>query len=433
MSVEKDFARDLITFIDESPTMFHAVKTTREILEENGFKELDLGDSWKLEKAGKYYTSKNSSALIAFKLGEDDLASSGFKLIGAHTDAPGFKIKPDPEILAAKNYLKLNTEVYGGPILSTWFDRPLSLAGRVSLASDNPLKPEEKLLKIERPLLTIPNLAIHMNRVVNTGFDINAQNHTLPLISMVNEEFERQGFLLSLIAKELEVKEEDILDFELYLYGTEKGELLGLNEEFVSVGRLDDLAMVHAGINGLIASENTRSTNVVIAFDNEEVGSGTKQGADSPMVENVLRRICLAFSNNPEDYYRALENSFIISADQAHALHPNFQDKADPTNQPKINAGPTIKFAANQAYTTDSNSSAVYRAICKRAQLPVQTFVNRSDSRGGSTIGPISSSHINIDSVDIGNPILAMHSIRELGGVYDHYYVYRSFIEFFNI
>ncbi len=430
---EKELAEDLISFIDNSPTAFHAVDLTRELLLENDFEELFLEDKWELEKGGKYFTIKNYSALVAFKIGQNELEEEGFRLVGAHTDSPGFKIKPNPEMLVNNSYLKLNTEVYGGPILSSWFDRPLSLAGKVSLEGDHPLDPDEFLIDFEKPLMIIPNLAIHMNREVNSGFEYNAQKHTLPLVAMVNEEFEKENFLLNLIADELEVEIDRILDFELYLYATEKGQLIGLNEEFISVGKLDNLGMVHAGINGLIDSQGTDATNVLIAFDNEEVGSTTKQGAASPMVKNILKRISLSLGKDEEEFLRALERSFIISADQAHAIHPNFTEKADPTNQPVINAGPVIKMAANQAYTTDSTSGAIYEYICRLAKVPVQRFTNRSDARGGSTIGPISSTQLNISSVDIGNALLGMHSVRELGGVKDQYYVYQSFIEFFDL
>ncbi|HEY4543494.1 MAG TPA: M18 family aminopeptidase, partial [Tissierellaceae bacterium] len=397
------------------------------------FEELFLEDKWELEKGGKYFTTKNYSALVAFKIGQNELEEEGFRLVGAHTDSPGFKIKPNPEMLVNNSYLKLNTEVYGGPILSSWFDRPLSLAGKVSLEGDHPLDPDEFLIDFEKPLMIIPNLAIHMNREVNSGFEYNAQKHTLPLVAMVNEEFEKENFLLNLIAEELEVEIDRILDFELYLYATEKGQLIGLNEEFISVGKLDNLGMVHAGINGLIDSQGTDATNVLIAFDNEEVGSTTKQGAASPMVKNILKRISLSLGKDEEEFLRALERSFMISADQAHAIHPNFTEKADPTNQPIINEGPVIKMAANQAYTTDSTSGAIYEYICRLAKVPVQRFTNRSDARGGSTIGPISSTQLNISSVDIGNALLGMHSVRELGGVKDQYYVYQSFIEFFDL
>ena len=433
MKKEKEFAKDLIRFIDESPTAFHATKNVEEKLIASGFKKINLQDKWNLEKEGKYYIIKNNSAIIGFIVGKGGVEEDGFKIVGAHTDAPGFKIKPNPEMAVEKKYLKLNTEVYGGPILSTWYDRPLSIAGRVSLKTDNPLRPKELLVDMEKPMTIIPSLAIHMNRKVNEGVKINAQTQTLPLLSNVNDEFEKDGFLVKLLAEKLDVEMEDVLDFELFLYGLEKGSLVGLNEEFISIGRLDDLAMVHAGLNGLIDSEVGKATNVVVCFDNEEVGSRTKQGAASPMLRTVLERITLAMDKDKEDYYRALSNSFIISADQAHALHPNYTDKQDPTNRPVINGGPAIKLAANQAYTTDSFSSAVYEGLCKSIDIPVQKFANRSDERGGSTIGPISSSQIDIASVDIGNPILGMHSIRELGGVEDHYNVYRSFKEFYRL
>lgn len=433
MKNKEKFAKDLIHFIDRSPSSFHATKNVEERLVNSGFKKIKLQDKWELEKEGKYYIVKNNSAIIAFVVGKGEIEEEGFKIVGAHTDAPTFKIKPNPEITVEDKYLKLNTEVYGGPIMSTWYDRPLSIAGRISLKTENPLKPKEVLLDMEKPLLIIPNLAIHMNRDVNNGVKINPQTETLPLLANINDKFEKGNFLVNLIGEKLEIEAEDILDFELFLYGTEKGALVGLNEEFISIGRLDDLAMVHAGLNGLIDSEVGMATNVLVCFDNEEVGSGTKQGAASPMLRTVLERITLSMNKGKEAYYRALSNSFIISADQAHALHPNYTDKQDPTNRPVINEGPAIKFAANQAYTTDSYSAAVYEGICKSIDVPVQKYANRSDAKGGSTIGPISSSQIDIASVDIGNPILGMHSIRELGGVEDHFNVYKSFKEYYRL
>ena len=431
MSKEKKFAENLINFIDNSKSQFHAVAETKDFLNKKGFEELSLEKTWKLEKGKKYYTTKNNSALIAFTIG-DNLLEDGFRIVGGHTDAPGFRIKPNPEMKAAGKYLRLNTEVYGGAILNTWFDRPLSIAGRVSLRTDNPLKPEEKLVDLEKPLMIIPNLAIHMNREVNDGFKFNPQEHTLPLVQMINDKFESENFLVKLIAEKLNINYKDILDFELYVYSTEKGQIIGAEEEFISIGKLDDLAMVHAEMNA-IAQAESKSFNVAIAFDNEEVGSSTKQGAGSPFVKNVLKRISLSQGLTEEEFLVAIEKSFLISADQAHAKHPNFQDKCDPTNVPVMNGGPTIKIASNQAYTTDSTSSAIYKSICEKAEVPYQMFVNRSDMRGGSTIGPISSSQLPLRSVDIGCPILGMHSVRELGGVYDHYYVYRSFVEFYSL
>ncbi|QQY78998.1 aspartyl aminopeptidase [Keratinibaculum paraultunense] len=434
MNKEKEFAKSLINFIQQSPSSFHVVKSVEEILQDNGFNEIKLEEVWNLEKEGKYYIIKNKSAIIAFEIGKGEIEQEGFRLIGAHTDAPCFRIKPNPEMVVEDKYLKLNTEVYGGPILNTWFDRPLSLAGRVSIKADNPLNPEEKLVDFKEPLMIIPNLAIHMNRKINEGIKINPQIDTLPLLAIIDDKFKKDNFLLKLIAERLDIKKvEDILDFELFLYNTEEGFLVGLNEEFISIGRLDDLAMVHAGLYGFVNSKVSQATNVLVCFDNEEVGSATKQGAASPMLRTILERIALSLGKDKEDYYRALSKSFLISADMAHALHPNYTDKQDPTNRPIINGGPTIKISASQSYTTDSLSSAIYEGICKSIKVPVQKFVNRSDERGGSTIGPISSTQLDIPSVDIGNPILAMHSIRELGGVLDHHYVYRTFKEFYSV
>lgn len=433
MEKSKNFAKDLIDFIDSSYTAFHAVKNLEDRLEDKGFTKLNQGDKWNLEKEGKYYITKNNSALIAFQIGKGEIEEDGFRLIGAHTDAPTFKIKPSPEMTVEGSYLKLNTEVYGGPILNTWFDRPLSLAGRVNLRTEDPFRPKEVLLNLEKPIMIIPNLAIHMNREVNKGVEINPQKDSLPLLATINDKFEKDNYLLKLLGQNLGVDLDDILDFELFLYEVEKGSLVGLDEEFISVGKQDNLGMIHAGLHGFLDSDLSKSSKILVCFDNEEVGSGTKQGAASPMLKTVLERIVLALGKDREDFYRSLDKSFLISADQAHALHPNYADEHDPTNRPIINAGPVIKMAANQAYTSDSYSSSVYEAICKSQNIPVQKFVNRSDKRGGSTIGPISSRQLDIPSIDIGNPILAMHSIRELGGVEDHFYVYQSFKKFYGI
>lgn len=433
MSKELKFAKELIDFLYESPTAFHAVKNVKDSLESSDFKELKEEDKWILEKGGKYYTTKNGSALIAFAVGNGEVENHGFKIIGAHTDSPTFRIKPNSEIISENNYIKLNTEVYGGLIRSTWMDRPLSLAGRVALKGENLLNPELRLVNINKPILIIPSLAIHMNREANSGGELNPQKDTLPLLAMVTEELEKDNALINILAEELKVNKEDIIDFDLFLYEFEKGCIVGLKDEFISSGRLDDLQMVHAGIQALKEAPITEGINVMVCFDNEEVGSSTKQGADSDMLANVLERIALCLGKGREEFFRALSKSFIISADNAHAVHPNSPEKADPTNRPIVNKGPVIKINANCAYTSDSDSSSVYEAICKKAEVPVQKFVNRSDLRGGSTIGPISSTHLNIRSVDIGNPTLAMHSIREFAGVKDHSYVTKSFAEFYKI
>lgn len=429
----KQFAKNLIDFIYESPTAFHAIETSEELLKVNGFKKLEATEKWNIEKGGKYYTTKNSSAIVAFTVNTDDLTKDGFRMIGSHSDSPSFRVKPNPEMEVEKTYLKLNTECYGGPILNTWLDRPLAIAGRVILKGDNILKPVETLVNINRPVCIIPNLAIHMNRSINEGVALNKQKDMLPFVGLLNETLEKDNFLLNTVANELGRKSEEILDFDLFLYEYEKGSLIGVNEELISSGRLDNLAMAHASLHALINAEAKSGVNVAVVFDNEEVGSSTKQGADSNMLINILERISLCLGQDREDFLRSLYSSFMISADLAHAVHPNVTEKHDPTNRPVMGRGPVIKINANQAYTSDSYSISIYKTICKEAGVNYQEFVNRSDERGGSTIGPISSTHIDIPSVDVGSPILAMHSIRELGCVEDHMDIYKTFKKFYEL
>jgi len=433
MNKELEFAQNLIDFIYHSPTAFHVVVAVKEELCKEGFVEIKEEEKWNLKKGNKYFVTKNDSAITAFIVGLGEIEENGFKIIGAHTDSPSFRIKPKPEMIVDNTYVKLNTEVYGGPIINTWMDRPLAVAGRVTLRGENILYPETRLVNIKKPIMIIPNVAIHMNREVNNGIELNKQKDTLPLLSMVNGELEKNNCLMNAIAKELSVELKQIIDFDLFLYEFEKGSIIGLNDEFISSSRLDDLAMVHAGIKALGKAQPVAATSVMVCFDNEEVGSCTKQGADSNMLVGILERITISLDKGREDFLRAISKSFIISADNAHALHPNSPEKNDPTNKPYMNKGPVIKISANQSYTTDSNSSAVYELVCEKAGVPMQKFVNRSDARGGSTIGPISSTHLNIRSVDMGSPTLAMHSIRELGGVSDHTYVTKSFQEFYKI
>ena len=429
----KQFAKNLIDFIYESPTAFHAIETSEELLKVNGFKKLEATEKWNIEKGGKYYTTKNSSAIVAFTVNTDDLTKDGFRMIGSHSDSPSFRVKPNPEMEVEKTYLKLNTECYGGPILNTWLDRPLAIAGRVILKGDNILKPVETLVNINRPVCIIPNLAIHMNRSINEGVALNKQKDMLPFVGLLNETLEKDNFLLNTVANELGRKSEEILDFDLFLYEYEKGSLIGVNEELISSGRLDNLAMAHASLHALINAEAKSGVNMTVVFDNEEVGSSTKQGADSNMLINILERISLCLGQDREDFLRSLYSSFMISADLAHAVHPNVTEKHDPTNRPIMGRGPVLKINANQAYTSDSYSISLYKTICKEAGVNYQEFVNRSDERGGSTIGPISSTHIHIPSVDVGSPILAMHSIRELGCVEDHMDIYKTFKKFYEL
>jgi aspartyl aminopeptidase len=371
---EVQFAKELIDFIYESPTAFHAVETVKERLKRSGFSEVRETDKWQLQPGGKYFVTKNQSAIIAFALGNETAVESGFRIITAHTDSPSFRIKPAPEMKSEGKYLKLNTEVYGGPILNTWFDRPLGIAGRVTLKNDNIMYPVTKLVNINKPLLIIPNLAIHMNREINKGVELNAQKDTLPLMGMVEETLAKDNYLLSLLVQELGVEIQQIIDFDLFLYETAKGSITGLHDEFISSGRLDDLAMLHAGLAALTKSEPGTGTKVLAAFDNEEVGSRTKQGGDSEFLASILERIVLADGGGREEYFRALAKSFMISADLAHAVHPNQGDKHDPVNRPLLNHGPVIKVSANQSYTSDSDSAAVYEEICKKAMCPYKSL-----------------------------------------------------------
>jgi len=393
---------------------------------------LHRGESWTLQKGGRYFTTKNASSIAAFTVGTGDIENEGFKIIAAHTDSPALHIKPVPEMTGDGNYLKLNVETYGGPILSTWMDRPLSIAGRVALASENPLRPEQRFVNFKKPLLIIPNLAIHFNRTVNEGKEFNKQKDMLPIMQLViKDEFEKDGYLKKLLAEQLNVEPEKILDFDLKLYEYEKGSIIGINSDFISSSRIDDLSMVHAGIDALFSSETGKSTNVVVCFDNEEVGSGTKQGAASPFFKDILKRITWALNPSRDAFYRAKINSFGISADNAHALHPNLPESYDPILRPELNKGPVIKYNANQKYTSDAVSSATFEMLCKNADVPMQKYVNKSDIAGGSTLGSILTSQLDIRMVDVGNAMLAMHSIRELCGVRDHYYMKRVFDEFF--
>ncbi len=431
--MEKKLALELIDFLYDSPSACHGVKETQKILDKNGFIEIKEADKWDLKAKGKYYVIKNDSALIAFEVGTGDIEETGFRLIGAHTDVPGFRIKPNPQMISEGKYIKLNTEVYGGPILHTWFDRPLSIAGKVSLKGASPLKPETRLVNINKPLLIIPSLAIHMNREVNEGFKINRQVDTLPLLGLINDKLEKEDYLMNILSEELQVNKEDILNFELGLYEYEKGMLIGMNEELISSGKFDDLWMVYAGIRALVDSRENAATKVMICIDNEEIGSLTAEGADSTLLNNILERITLGLGKDREGYYRALANSIMISADLAHAVHPNLGDKHDPTNRPVLEGGPVLKIAASGSYSTDSFNGAVFAGVCEAAGVPFQKFVNRSDVRGGTTIGPVTAANLTIPVIDMGAPVLGMHSIRELASVKDNYYTVKAFTEFFSL
>ncbi|MCR5453662.1 MAG: M18 family aminopeptidase [Bacteroidales bacterium] len=429
----QEFANDLIDFVSYSPSTFHVVRNIKAALLRKGFKELPLTEPWQIEKEGKYFVAQNDTTLAAFIVGMGQPEKDGFRIIAAHTDSPTIKIKPSPEIVVSNSYIKLNTEVYGGAILNTWFDRPLSIAGRVVLKSKTPFKPEVRQLIVKRPLLQIPNLAIHFNRKVNDGVPINPQKELSPLLACIKSPLENRNYLVEIIARELNISPDAILDFDLSLYDTEKGCLIGANNEFISCARLDNLSMIHAGMEGLFTSPNINATQMMVCFDNEEVGSRTRQGAASPFLKNVLERIIYKLNGDKEEYMRAIYNSFMISADPAHGLHPNYAEMSCPTNHPIINKGPVIKYNADQKYCTDAESAAIFAQLAEAAGAPVQRFTNRSDLAGGSTLGSISTSQTDFKCVDVGTPILAMHSIREICGVYDHFNIKNIFKTFYTV
>lgn len=422
--------RSLMEFLDRSPVNFYAVHTAASRLEEAGFARLDAAEAWTLKPGGKYYMTKNGSAIFAFIVGTGTPAA-GFRIIASHSDSPCFRVKPHPEMLTDGAVVKLNVEVYGGPILYTWFDRPLSLAGRVMLRGADPLHPRCELLRWDRPLLTIPHLAIHFNRQVNEGNRILPQKDMLPVIGMVRDAAEKDGMLLRMMADALGCSVDDILDFDLSLYDTTPACLVGMNNEFITSGRLDDLSMVHASLEAICGAEPAEQTLVMAVFDNEETGSGTKQGAASPILADLLRRITDTLGGDHEAFVRSVEKSFMVSADNAHAYHPNYGEKYDPTNHPVPGGGPVIKINARCKYMTDADSAAVFRSICDKAGVPCQYFVNHSDVAGGSTLGNILTSQLPLRGVDMGEAIWAMHSARETASAIDHAYTIRAFREFF--
>lgn len=405
--------KDLLTFIDNNPTAYHTCATVRDMLLKEGFEELLESRKWNLTPGKDYFVCRNGSSIMAFRLG-NDLDNYSFNVAAAHTDSPCFKIKENAELKNGEHYTRLNTEGYGGMICSTWMDRPLSIAGRVLVKNDDS-SIESRLLTIDRDLLMIPSVAIHMNRDVNDKASFNKQVDMLPVLGSKSED----DALKSLIAKELDVKLEDILGSDLFLYIRQKGTSWGINEEYISSGRLDDQQCLYAILKGFLNKRSDKSVNVAAFFDNEEVGSGTKQGAASTFLYDVLRRISISLGSDEEDFYRAVAASFMISADNAHAVHPNHPEHTDTNNCNYINEGVVIKSHAGQKYTSDGMSIAVVRELAKRADVPIQYFANRSDKAGGSTLGNLAMSQVSMNCVDIGLPQLAMHSSYETAGVKD--------------
>ncbi|MFT6985337.1 MAG: aspartyl aminopeptidase [Psychromonas sp.] len=421
-------AKDLLSFIDASPVSYFAVENIIKELESSGYRSLNEGEKWNLELGSKYYLQRNNSAVIAFQLGSQNPWESGFNIVGAHTDSPHLKLKNE-SLTQSAGCLKVSVETYGGGIHSTWLDRDLSLAGRISINSGNGV--ENRLVDFKIAVGSIPNLAIHLNRELNSGFEYNAQSHLPVILFGSTPEIEEKSYLKTLIAAEAGVDAADILEMDLFFYDTQKGALIGLAKDMISVARLDNLAMCHCIYNGLISADNPLQTNIGAFFDNEEVGSRTMMGADSNYLSTLLDRIIFSLGGDLEDGLRAKHRSFLISADGAHALHPNFAEKHDKSYAPLINKGPVIKLSANFRYATTATTAGKFINLCNKADVPYQKLANRSDLPSGSTIGPTSSAALGIETVDVGNPMLAMHSIRETQGILDHYYMSKVIRTFF--
>ena len=413
----------LFNFIEASPSQFHAIENQKQRLLEEGYTQLFESKAWDLSEGGKYFVTRNGSSIIAFRIPKGEF--NGFQIMASHSDAPCFKIKENPEMTAEGHYVKLNVEKYGGLICSTWFDRPLSVAGRLIVKENGKLV--SKLINVDRDLLMIPNLAIHMNREVNDGYKYSIQKDMLPLFG--NED--AKGTFMDIIAEAAGVEKDAILGNDLFLYNRMKGCVWGANNEFFSIGRIDDLQCAFSSLEGFLEAEEGESMPVHAVFDNEEVGSQTKQGAAGTFLLDTLLRVCEGLGMSQSQYRQKVAGSFMLSADNAHAAHPNYGEKACPTNRPTVNGGVVVKFSANQKYTTDAVSKAVFTEVCSRADVPMQAYFNHSDVLGGSTLGNISGTQVSINSVDIGVAQLAMHSTYETAGVKDAEYLVKAAKEFF--
>lgn len=420
ISDHKASAQKLINFIAQSPSRFHVVANICRKLSNEGFSELREGEKWVIIPGGKYYVTRNQSSVIAFKVGTGDI--KGFNIIAAHSDSPTFRIKPDAEMETMGKYIRINTERSGGMLCSTWMDRPLSVAGRAVTVNSG--KITSKLVNIDKDILLIPNVAIHMQRNANEGMSYNAQTDMIPLMGSQNA----KGSLNKMISEALGIKENAIVGSDLFLYNRMKGTNWGADGEYVSAPQLDDLQCVYASLMGFLAGENAQTVSVLCILDNEEVGSNTKQGADSDFLRTAVMRICRSLDRPMEEL---MASSFVISADNAHAVHPNHPEYADPMNKPIMNGGIVLKFNGNQRYATDAVAETIFRRICQEAGVPIQTYVNRSDIPGGSTLGNISTSQLSLNTVDIGLAQLAMHSAYETAGAMDTLYLERAAAEFY--
>ena len=418
----------LLKWLEASTCNFLAAKTIEEELKQRGFRELKQNEEWDIEAGGKYYVIKNGSAVFAFTTGKGlESFKKGSHLIAAHSDSPCLRLKPKPEIYGEGGVVSLNVEKYGGGILYTWFDRPLSMSGRLTVKSEDAMHPGEIIFDMKRPIAVIPHLAIHFNRGVNEGNPISVQKDMKPIVgyfdaSTIRMASQGKGIVLTEIAKECGINPNDILDYEISLYPAIKPQLNGINNEYIESGRIDDLSMAFAGLEAMLSSCDKESDHVRIlaVFDNEETGSGTRQGAASPVLRDIMERICDKLGGTKEDFHIGVANSFMISADDAHAWHPNYNEKYDPTNHPVIGGGPVIKINSNCKYMTDSVGAAIFKSLCEEAGVNYQMFVNHADVAGGSTLGNILTSQLDFNGVDVGSAIWAMHSAVETAGVQDH-------------
>ncbi|QVL46182.1 MAG: M18 family aminopeptidase [Methylophilaceae bacterium] len=414
-------AQDLLDFIDASPSPWHAVSTIAATLRKNGFRPLLEDQHWDFGKRGKYYVVRDGASIIAFILGQKPITEAGFKIVGAHTDSPGLRLKPKAAY-STEGIAQLGVEVYGGPILASFTDRDLSIAGRVIVRNGEVL--EVHTVRLNQSVVRLPNLAIHMNREVNEkGLLLNKQTG-LPLIfGFASDSAEAHSQLSQALANALNIKPDAILTWDLHVYDTQKGSLWGAKQEFIANSQLDNLASCHAAMTALMAIENPASTSICAFFDHEEVGSESATGASGSFMRDVLNRICLYFTDSEEDRLRSYAKSFLISADMAHAYHPNHPSAYEPHHHAQVNQGPVIKTNSNQRYSTNADTAARFIQLCKKANVPYQQYSHRTDLGCGSTIGPTLAAQLGMPTVDVGNPMWAMHSVRESAGAIDHGYM----------
>lgn len=415
-----DFAQDLLEYIDASPTPWHAVTETARRLEAAGFRRVEEREAWSLSAGERFYVIRAGTSLAAFEVGQEPIEAAGFRLVGAHTDSPNLRLKPNA-LYTRGGYHQLGVEVYGGVLLYTWLDRDLSLAGRVVVNENG--RPVPHLVDFGRTaLLRVPSLAIHLNRQVNSeGLKLNSQDHLAPLLGLEALGLQDLGKILieQLGRSGVKAQAADILSHELCLYDVQKGARSGINGEFLQTARLDNLASCHSSLTALLSKTGRKSTAGIVLYDHEEVGSRSAQGAASPFLRDCLQRIVLARSSAADAFPRAIQSSFLVSSDMAHALHPNYLDRHEPRHQPILGKGPVVKSNVNQSYATDAETWGELAAIARAAGVPLQHFVTRTDLPCGSTIGPITAGELGLRTIDIGNPMLSMHSIRESAAVSD--------------